>query len=374
MSEPMLPFEEDETVRLKPDTTETRVAASRDPGNVAASRDPGNVAASRDPGNVAASQRDPGNVAASRDPGNVAASQRDPGNVAASQRDPGSVRLQPELPDAAARTYAVDPLQNVVLEASAGTGKTRVLVERYVNLLRAGIEPENILAITFTRKAAAEMRQRIIDRLKEASRLSEFDAARWRDLKQRLGDIAVSTIDAFCLQLLREFPLEADVDPGFDLADSTEVPRLVGESLDRALRICRGIARDDDDVALVFAQLGERRLRTGIAALLDRRLVAPHALRRFLQKGPRDLTAARACDAASARLRGIFTGVRGGLDAFLEDGPHCHPQFAMLAADTRQLVATATIESAIGDSQSAVWTRADQAAFRALVDRLRGTS
>ena len=101
-----------------------------------------------------------------------------------------------------------------MLEASAGTGKTRVLVERYVNLLRAGVEPDHILAITFTRKAAAEMRQRIVDRLKEASRLSEFDAARWRDLKERLGDIAVSTIDAFCLSLLREFPLEADVDPG----------------------------------------------------------------------------------------------------------------------------------------------------------------
>ena len=53
---------------------------------------------------------------------------------------------------------AVDPSQNVVLEASAGTGKTRVLVERYVNLLRAGVEPDHILAITFTRKAAAEMR------------------------------------------------------------------------------------------------------------------------------------------------------------------------------------------------------------------------
>src|SRR5213082_1446228 len=144
------------------------------------------------------------------------------------------------------------------------------------------------------------MRQRILDRLQEASRLSEIDAARAREITRRLGDITISTIDAFCLSLLREFPLEADVDPDFDLADETEAPRLVGESLDQAFRICRAVARDDDDVALVFAQLGERRLRAGIAALLDRRLVAPQALRRFLQTGPRDLTAERACESGAA--------------------------------------------------------------------------
>jgi len=94
--------------------------------------------------------------------------------------DVRSVRLQPPvdvaqggpealegpdrvLPDADARRNAVDPSQNIVLEASAGTGKTRVLVERYVNLLRAGIEPDHILAVTFTRKAAAEMRQSATD-------------------------------------------------------------------------------------------------------------------------------------------------------------------------------------------------------------------
>src|SRR6185295_13016480 len=225
-----------------------------------------------------------------------------------------------------------------LLEASAGTGKTRVLVERYVNLLRAGVEPDHILAMTFTRKAAAEMRQRIVDRLKEASRTSEIDAARWREIKDRLGDIAISTIDAFCLSLLREFPLEADVDPGFDLAADTEVPRLIGASLDQALRICRGLARDDDDVALVFAQLGERRLRTGIAALLDRRLVAPAALRRFLQRGPRDMTGARSCELAAARLRDTFASVRDGVEVFLDDGPIRHPQYAMLPADIRALV------------------------------------
>jgi hypothetical protein len=304
--------------------------------------------------------------------------------------DVRGVRLQADLPDAHARRTAVDPSQNVVLEASAGTGKTRVLVERYVNLLRAGIEPDHILAITFTRKAAAEMRQRIIDRLKEASRLSELDAAQWRTLKERLGDIAISTIDAFCLSLLREFPLEADVDPGFSLADDSEVPRLVAESLDQAMRICRGLARTDEDVALVFAQLGERRLRAGLASLLDRRLVAPHALRRFLQTGPRDLTAASACEAAASRLGDIFRGVRDGLDVFLNEGPRAHPQFAMLADDLRELAKTAVLQGCATSDQNVAQgfltaeasakavsparfsTREEQAAFRALIDRLRG--
>src|SRR5262245_6485236 len=274
--------------------------------------------------------------------------------VAAGAPAPVAQGFGPAILDAEARRAAVDPTRNVVLEASAGTGKTRVLVERYVNLLRAGVEPDHILAITFTRKAAAEMRQRILDRLREASRLSEIDAVRYRQLKERLGDIAISTIDAFCLGLVREFPLDADVDPGFSLADETEVPRLIGESLDQALRICRAIARDDEDVALVCAQLGERRLRAGIAALLDRRLVAPQALRRFLQTGPKDLTAAKACEAATARLTEIFAAARDGIDGFLNDGPVRHAQFAMLAEDIRALPQNLT-----------------PAEFRNLIDRLR---
>ncbi|HTK30278.1 MAG TPA: UvrD-helicase domain-containing protein [Vicinamibacterales bacterium] len=277
----------------------------------------------------------------------------------------GPAAEEPPLHDQAARSAAVDPARNIVLEASAGTGKTRVLVERYVNLLRAGVDPEHILAITFTRKAAAEMRQRIIERLREASRLSAPDAARWKELRGRLGDIAISTIDAFCLSLLREFPVEADVDPAFDLAAETEVPRLIGESLDRAFRVCRAVARDDEDVALVFAQLGERRLRSGIGALLDRRLVAPRALRRFLERGPRDLTAAVACARASERLCQAFGSIRGGVRAFLADGPVHVPAFAMLAADIAEACSKPVGEDAFAD-------RGRQAAFRAFVDRLRG--
>ena len=268
------------------------------------------------------------------------------------------------LADADARRHATNPAENVVLEASAGTGKTRVLVERYVNLLLAGVDPEHILAITFTRKAAAEMRQRIVARLREAARLSQIDAGRWRDLRERLGDIAISTIDAFCLSLIREFPLEADVDPGFDLADETEIPRLVDEALDRALRIGRHLAREDDDVAMVYVQLGERRLRAGLGALLDRRLVARDVLSNFLAFGPRDLTPALACRRAAARLRDVLLGVPGGIRTFLECGPLGHPHFTMLAVDLARLS-----EPGAG---GAFDTREDQAAFRMLVDRIRG--
>src|ERR687897_467391 len=77
-------------------------------------------------------------------------------------------------PDRAARERAVDPRYNVALEASAGTGKTRVLVDRYVNLLCAGVDPSEILALTFTRKAAAEMRERILTTVRLAGARGEF--------------------------------------------------------------------------------------------------------------------------------------------------------------------------------------------------------
>jgi hypothetical protein len=243
----------------------------------------------------------------------------------------------PADPDLRARQFAIDPSNNVVLEASAGTGKTSVLVGRYVNLLKRGVDPSNILAITFTRKAAAEMRERILRELRESAARSEVDRAQWREIRDRLGDIAISTIDAFCLSLLREFPLEADLDPAFDMADETEVPRLIEESLDHALRRLIGIARTDPDVALVFAQLGMARTREGLALLLERRLVAWDALNRFLTRGPADLTAEAICRNTATRLQDVLAGLPGGLKAFLADGPVDHPRYKLLVRELERL-------------------------------------
>jgi ATP-dependent helicase/nuclease subunit A len=251
---------------------------------------------------------------------------------------PETVESRIDARDRAGRERAVDPRFNVALEASAGTGKTRILVDRYVNLLKAGVDPGEILALTFTRKAAAEMRERIVTTLRDAAARGEFPRERWRQLRDRTADVTISTIDAFCLSLLREFPLEAGLDPGFSMADETEVPRLVSESLDRALRICRALATDDEHVALVFAQLGDRRARAGLAALLDRRIAAPAVLSRFLSAGPRDLTLPTAARRGAVALLDVCAGMRGGLDRFLETGP-LEPPFLILR---RQLSALET--------------------------------
>ena len=231
--------------------------------------------------------------------------------------------------DDRARRLAVDPTRHVALEASAGTGKTRVLVDRYVRLLEVGVAPRNILAITFTRKAAAEMRQRVMATLRERHRLGSLSGDRWREIRDALGDISISTIDAFCLSLLHEFPLEAGVDPGFDLADETETPRFIESSLDRALSIGRGVSLIDTDVALLFTELGEARLRKGLTALLDRRLVAWDALNRFLRG--RDVTVDATCQRLLQALRAAVSSV-GGAAAFRGCGPMA-PGFDLVAHD-----------------------------------------
>lgn len=231
--------------------------------------------------------------------------------------------------DRDAREYAVNPAVHVALEASAGTGKTKVLVDRYVNLLRAGVEPRRVLAITFTRKAAAEMRARIVAELTRLAEIGALPDDVWKALRGRLSEIAISTIDAFCLSLLGEFPLEADVDPGFGVADETETPRLQDEALDRTLRIGRAQSAHDADVALLFARMGEGRLRGALVRLLDRRLVAVAALDRFLRRAPQGMTAEVAAARATARLVDVFAD--GRLSRLIATGPDAN-DFRLLAS------------------------------------------
>ena len=131
------------------------------------------------------------------------------------------------------RAAASDPKRHVVLRASAGTGKTTVLTERYRNLVLAGVPPRHILALTFTRKAAAEMKDRIVKRLAGADVAGNPD----------LAEVAVSTLDAFNLGLIREFPLDAGVAPGVEVLDEREMPVLQQEAVERVLSGATGFDR-----------------------------------------------------------------------------------------------------------------------------------
>lgn len=239
---------------------------------------------------------------------------------------------EPPPPDQAARDFAIDPLNDVVLEASAGTGKTRVLVDRYVRLIEKGVDPANILAVTFTRKAAAEMRDRILDALRRRAAADQRFTARWQDLRERVTDIRISTIDAFCFSLLREFPLEAGVDPGFEIADETEMARFGREALDLTLRAARGLIARDENVRLLFARVKLGPLRDAIQSLLDRRQVAQPAVGRFVAERVRFTTAAEAGAAFLARLRGLFAA-SAAARTVLTDGPAEAPEFRWLLQD-----------------------------------------
>lgn len=124
----------------------------------------------------------------------------------------------PRLPDRAARErIATDLDANLLVEAGAGAGKTTEMVNRMLALVAAGEPVERIAAVTFTRKAAAELRERFQNALEERLRTTSTDEERERyDAALRSIDRAfLGTIHAFCARLLRERPLEAGLDPGF---------------------------------------------------------------------------------------------------------------------------------------------------------------
>jgi ATP-dependent helicase/nuclease subunit A len=230
-----------------------------------------------------------------------------------------------------------------VLEASAGTGKTRVLVDRYVRLLEAGVDPRHILAITFTRKAAAEMRERVLGEVRRRGEGGIWSSERWEAIRARITRIEISTIDAFCFGLLREFPLEADVDPGFDIADETEVGRFANEALDLAFRITRPMLASDEALRLLFVRVKQPILREALATLLDRRHVALPAVASFVARR-RDVGSAEEIGARFLRrLRAAALEPAARRAALLMDGPHGAREFAPVAAELAGLQTVDTI-------------------------------
>lgn len=134
--------------------------------------------------------------------------------------------------DAEARRRIRESLdESLIVEASAGTGKTTELVGRIVAVLRAGkAKIGEIAAVTFTNKAAGELKLRLRQALDTARLESEVGRAELEDALEHLEEASIGTIHAFCAQLLRERPVEAGVDPAFAELNEQEANRLFQRS------------------------------------------------------------------------------------------------------------------------------------------------
>lgn len=159
-----------------------------------------------------------------------------------------------DIPDAEARLRTLDPTQSFIVQAPAGSGKTGLLIQRYLRLLAFVDNPEEIVAVTFTRKAAAEMRERVLKALQSAGsesstrpeELSAFDqlthelaisalqrdrVKAWRILDNPTR-LRIQTIDSLCASLTQQMPI---------LSQFGAQPETTEDTADLYIRAARSI-------------------------------------------------------------------------------------------------------------------------------------
>ena len=194
--------------------------------------------------------------------------------------------------DAAARQQALDPNRSYIVDAPAGAGKTELLTQRFLVLLARVNEPEEVVALTFTRKAAAEMRDRIMASLRAATQplaadapphkqktyalaldvLKQNNLRKWQLLDQP-GRLRVMTLDALSMSLARQMPLltRFGAQPGL----STECKPLYEEAARNTLALLETASDEADrntvERVLAYFDNDAGRLQTMLVAMLERR-------------------------------------------------------------------------------------------------------
>jgi ATP-dependent helicase/nuclease subunit A len=169
------------------------------------------------------------------------------------------------VPDADARDIARTVLDvNLLVEAGAGSGKTTLMVDRVLTMLQAGVPTDAIAAVTFTRKAATELRERLEKKVDVAIEAAVADAVmhtRLRLARRELDRAYVGTIHGFCGRLLREQAIAAGVSPDFEEVEEGAAARVAREWYRRWVAAERGAAQEAvlalgiDPVSLLDAML-----------------------------------------------------------------------------------------------------------------------
>ncbi|WP_372708205.1 double-strand break repair helicase AddA [Brevundimonas sp.] len=213
---------------------------------------------------------------------------------------------------------AADPRQSVFVTANAGSGKTSTLVDRVARLLLEEVQPGEILCVTYTKAAAAEMQARLFDRLgawavmddrelarsladldgRDAETLSGEELSKARRLFAKAletpGGLKIQTLHAFCEKLLRRFPIEAGVTPGFTVLENQAALALSHEARED---LAREALKDEDgligrayahfaveldwasfEALLARIEADRARLIDYVARVAEGRVAGPHRL------------------------------------------------------------------------------------------------
>ena len=159
---------------------------------------------------------------------------------------------QPGSDESARRRIRESLDESLIVEASAGTGKTTELVHRIVAVLEHGAKIDRIAAVTFTHKAAGELKLKLREELDQA----RHRAPVLEDALGRLEEASIGTIHSFCAQILRERPVEARVDPAFEELSEQESARLYQRAFNAWLE--RRLNQESPGLRRAFARLAWR--------------------------------------------------------------------------------------------------------------------
>jgi len=163
-------------------------------------------------------------------------------------------------------------LSSFIVEAPAGSGKTSLLTDRFLKLLTVVDMPEEIVAITFTKKAASEMKAKIIERIKESKSpfaqtiLKRSEEKGW-DIEHNLSRLKVMTIDKFCHNVVSQIPVLSKMGSKPNITDTPE--KFYEESVKQTLQAKDGI----EDIKVVFTHYDNEYEK------INRRLVAMMSIR-----------------------------------------------------------------------------------------------
>ena len=190
--------------------------------------------------------------------------------------------------------------RRVIVSAGAGSGKTRVLVERFLRLLEENPSwrVADLVAVTFTEKAAREMVSRI--RREIRGRIEQADTAeareRWRTHRNALDSARIGTIHSLCAAILRAHPAEAGVDPAFKVLEELEADMLLERAVEETLaHIAQPPAANPEANALplveVFATLSALEVKTALTTFVRQGASAAEAMTHLEGKTPAELFA-----------------------------------------------------------------------------------